>query len=62
MKYSEIKRKLTKAGCYLKREGGNHEVWYSPITNLSFTIGRHNAEEVKIKTLRSIAKQSGVEL
>lgn len=62
MKYSEIKRKLTKAGCYCWREGANHEIWHSPITNQKFPIPRHNSEEAKKGTLNSIIKQSGVKL
>ncbi len=62
MKYSEIKRKLTKNGCYIKREGKRHEIWISPITKKMFPLSRHNKEEAKIKTLKSIEKQSGVKL
>lgn len=38
MKYSEIKRKLKRAGCYCKREGANHEIWYSPATDRMFPV------------------------
>ncbi len=62
MKYSEIKRKLKKAGCYLKREGTRHEMWYSPLTGNSFPVSRHNKEEANVKTFKSIIKQSGVKL
>lgn len=46
MTYGELKRRLKKIDCYLDREGGNHEIWYSPITNTKFPVGRHNTEEV----------------
>jgi len=62
LKYSEIKRKLKKAGCYPVREGGNHTIWYSPITDRAFPMSRHNSEEAKNKTQRSIEAQSGVKL
>lgn len=62
MKYSEIKRKLRKAGCYLHREGKNHEIWFSPITGNYFPVSRHNSEEAVNKTKRSIEEQSGVKL
>ncbi len=62
MKYSEIKRKLKKAGCYFYREGKRHEIWYSPITDGKFPVSRHDKEDACIKTMKSIAKQSGVEL
>lgn len=62
MKYSEIKRKLKRAGCYCKREGANHEIWYSPSTDRMFPVPRHNSEEAKEKTKKSIEQQSGVKL
>jgi predicted RNA binding protein YcfA (HicA-like mRNA interferase family) len=59
MKYSELERKLAKAGCY---EVGNadHPLWYSPITKRTFATSHHKSQEVKPKTLSSIKKQSGV--
>lgn len=60
MKASEVKKKLKKAGCYKLREGKNHEIWYSPITNKKFPISRHDSEEMKPKTWDSIQKQSGL--
>jgi len=62
MKYSELKRLLKKSGCYFVRQGGNHEMWYSPITKKQFPVCRHDSEEVYVKTLASIIRQSGVEL
>ncbi len=62
MKFSEIKRKLKKEGCYPKREGARHTIWYSPKTGNSFPLSRHDKEEVNIKTLKAIVKQSGINL
>jgi len=62
VKYSEIKRKLKKAGCYLKREGKRHEMWYSLKTDNLFPVSRHNKEEAGTGTKKSIEKQSGVKL
>ncbi|MFA7492896.1 MAG: type II toxin-antitoxin system HicA family toxin [Proteiniphilum sp.] len=62
MKFSEIKRKLTKGGCFLHRQGANHEIWYSPITERYFPVSRHNSEEAHNKTKNSIEEQSGVTL
>ena len=59
-KYAELKRELRQAGCYKKSEGGNHEWWYSPITGEMFQMGRHNQQEVKLTTEKSIRKQAGV--
>ena len=47
----ELKRLLEEAGCYHVRPGkGDHEIWFSPITNRHFTIdhgtkSRHTANE-----------------
>ncbi len=62
MKYSEIKKKLRKAGCYIHRQGSNHEWWYSPLTNSKFAVSRHNTEDAREGTKRAIEKQSGVTL
>lgn len=46
-----LKELLTKAGCTFHRNGkGDHEVWYSPITGIYFTVdcgtkSRHTANE-----------------
>ncbi|MDE6499974.1 MAG: type II toxin-antitoxin system HicA family toxin [Rikenella sp.] len=60
MKYSEIERKLRKAGCRLVSHGTNHDWWFSPQTNRRFQLPRHKSEEAKSKTLKSISEQSGV--
>jgi hypothetical protein len=45
----ELRRILTRAGCYFVRPGkGSHEIWYGPITNRRFvllaaTVSRHPA-------------------
>jgi hypothetical protein len=47
----ELKALLKEAGCYFVREGkGDHEIWYSPITKISFTVdngtkSRHTANQ-----------------
>lgn len=34
----ELKQLLTEAGCRFHRQGkGDHEIWYSPITNRYFS-------------------------
>ena len=39
MKSSELLRKLSKAGCYMVRQGkGSHEIWFSPITEKEFVV------------------------
>ena len=60
MTYSELKRKLRKAGCRLEQEGSRHEIWYSPTTGKRFTVGRHDQQEVAAGTLRSILRDAGL--
>lgn len=59
MQVSELKKKLKKAGCKLVREGKNHEIWYSPITDQEFPVSRHK-EELKKGTAEGIMKQAGL--
>lgn len=61
MKYSELKKLLKKYGCKLVREGKRHELWYSPITGETFPVGRHNTEDVKSGTAKSILRAAGIE-
>jgi predicted RNA binding protein YcfA (HicA-like mRNA interferase family) len=60
VKYSEVERKLSKAGCYFVRQGKKHPIWYSPITDKEFQTSNHKSEEVKFGTLKSISRDSGV--
>lgn len=47
----QLKELLTAAGCTFVRPGkGDHEIWFSPITNRHFTVdhgvkSRHTANE-----------------
>ena len=59
MKYSELEKKLKKAGCYFVRNGKKHPVWYSPETDKEFQTSHHKSQEVKKGTLQSILKDSG---
>ena len=60
MKYSELIRLLENAGCYIKRNGGNHDWYYSPNTKQSFPVGRHKTQEVPKGTLNSILTKAGL--
>jgi predicted RNA binding protein YcfA (HicA-like mRNA interferase family) len=62
MKYSELEKKLKKAGCSLHRNGKSHPIWKSPITGKLFEMSYHGSEEVKNGTLRSIIRESGVKI
>lgn len=62
MKYSEVERKLKKAGCRYMKDGKRHPIWFSPITGKEFQLSKHRSEEVKDGTLKSISRDSGVRL
>lgn len=62
MKYSEVERKLKKAGCYQEGEMNGHPLWYSPITKKLFKMSNHRSQEVAKGTLKSISKDSGVKI
>jgi predicted RNA binding protein YcfA (HicA-like mRNA interferase family) len=62
MKTVEAIRKLSTAGCWLEENRTNHDWWYSPITNLHFSVPRHNSKELPKGTLKNISKASGVKL
>jgi len=39
--YRDIREALLAAGCHFVREGkGDHEIWFSPLTNRHFTLDR----------------------
>jgi len=60
MKYSELKKRLKKSGCYKQSEGARHENWFSPITGKIFQVGRHDTEDVKKGILHRIFKDAGL--
>jgi predicted RNA binding protein YcfA (HicA-like mRNA interferase family) len=60
VKYSELEKKLKKAGCSFYRNGKRHPIWFRPITGKYFELSRHGSEEVKLGTLMRIIKDSGV--
>ena len=61
MKYSEIERKLKKAGCYFVYDG-DHPYWYSPLTGNIFPLSHYKSQEAKWGTMKAISKVSGVKL
>lgn len=39
----QLKKYLSEAGCHFVRYGkGDHEIWYSPISNLQVTVDHGN--------------------
>jgi len=61
MKYSEIHRKLRRAGCY-QIDTNRHPWWYSPITGKRFQTSHHESEEAAPGTKKIIERMSGVKL
>lgn len=61
MKYSELTKKLKKAGCYnTGREIQGHPAWYSPKTGKYFPVSHHKSKEVAKGTLNSILEAAGL--
>ena len=54
-----LKQILSAHGCRFVRQGkGDHEIWYSPITNLTFAV---DARTRKRFTANAVLKQAGIE-
>ena len=60
MKTSELIKILKAADCYLVRHGHNHYVWFSPISQKKFTVGRHPKQDVPIGTAANSLKEAGI--
>ncbi|MCA9843570.1 MAG: type II toxin-antitoxin system HicA family toxin [Dehalococcoidia bacterium] len=59
MKRRDLIRHLTDFGCELRREGGNHSVYWNPANEEVAAIPRHS--EIPINLARSICKQLEIE-
>jgi hypothetical protein len=54
----QLKKLLLNANCYLERQGkGDHEIWYSPITERRFVVD--NALKSR-HTANAVLKQAGL--
>ena len=48
----KVRKKLSENGCYFLRRGkGDHDIWFSPMTNLAITVdnvikSRHTANGI----------------
>lgn len=60
MRVSELTKKLIQNGVVLKREGGKHDLYYSPITQKTFPVSRHKTEDLPLGTLMAILRQAGI--
>ncbi len=61
MKVSELLKLLRKNGIAFHSSGGNHDIYYSPITNKKFPVPRHLSKEIPTGTLKKIMKLAGLE-
>jgi len=59
MKRRDLERRLRIAGCFLKREGGNHSLWTNPKTGTTEAVPRHT--EVKEPLAKKILKRLDAE-
>ena len=56
--YRDLKRLLIDHGCSFVRNGkGDHEIWFSPISGLNFTV---DAGTKKRFTANAALKQAGI--
>lgn len=53
-----LKKRLKECGCYFVRAGkGDHEIWYSPICNVRFTVDKN----IKSRhTANAVLRQAGL--
>jgi hypothetical protein len=54
----QLKKLLLEAGCFFERQGkGDHQIWYSPITNRRFVVDN----SIKSRhTANAVLKQAGL--
>ncbi len=50
-------RLLTKAGCYIERNGAKHDLWVNPKTGRTSLVGRHPTMEIPKGTEISIRRK-----
>ncbi len=55
MKQRDFIRELERAGCYLKRHGGNHDIYVNPQNGKKAPVPRH--PEIKETLCQLIRKQ-----
>jgi len=62
MKWSELKKKLKKAGfVFLRDAKGSHEIWHHPQRKGSeIVIANHQSQEVGTGLAQKILKQAGL--
>ncbi len=58
MKRVLLLKHLTRSGCQLKREGGEHAVWLNPANTKQTSVPRHR--EINDILVKVICKQLGI--
>jgi mRNA interferase HicA len=58
VKRRELIRELENAGCYLKRHGGNHDIYTNPKNGKTAPVPRH--AEIKDSLCELIRRQLGL--
>ncbi|MFH1076155.1 MAG: type II toxin-antitoxin system HicA family toxin [Pseudomonadota bacterium] len=59
MKRGILIRQLMKAGCYLKRHGGRHDIYSNPLNGRHVPVPRHS--EIKESLVKLIKIQLGID-
>lgn len=60
MKTSELTKLMKKGGCYFIEHRGEHDLWYSPLTNKEIIVPRHPSREIPTGTANKIKKDAGL--
>jgi hypothetical protein len=61
VKYRQFKFELKEKGCYIIRHGAEHDIWFSPVTETTTSIPRHDSKEVPKGLEKKIRKVLGVD-
>lgn len=62
MKFQEVLKRLKKDGWYVVDQVGSHVQLKHPVKKGRVTLQKHGNKDIPIGTLKSIARQSGIEL
>jgi len=60
MKASELTKLAKKNGCFVKRHGAEHDIWFSPKTGKTESIPRHQGKEIGTGLAQKIIKNLGL--
>lgn len=59
MKRRDLVKHLRKNGCVFIREGGNHSIFFNPLTSRTSTVPRHN--EINSYLADKICRDLGIQ-